>query len=84
MELVIQTKDFTVRVDTESKLREGDIMCGYVKDTLNPQDNFASLYVPAYWYLTRITSKNLGNFFTIVDKHYKVLEILKSKNEKEI
>ncbi len=83
MELVIQQGEinenvaFTVKVDTEARLKEGDIMCGYVLEQPNFQDKTAPPKKPAYWYLAEVKSKDLGNFFTVVDKHYKVIEIIK-------
>ncbi len=75
MELIIQTNEFTVRVDTEARIKEGDIMCGYVQAFTDPEDRTKDA-IPAYWYLKRVKTKTLGNFFTVVDKHYKVTEII--------
>lgn len=76
MELVIQTEDFTVKVDTDRKdFKVGDILCCYVKEFPNFQDKNAPPRIPAYWYLNKIKSQNIANFYRLVDKHYKVIEI---------
>lgn len=76
MELIIQTEDFKVRVDTERKdFKVGDIIACYVQEFPNFEDKEAPPAIPAYWYLKEVESEKEGKFLSLVDKHYKVLEI---------
>ncbi len=78
MELIIQQgEEFTVKVDTEDRnFREGDIICGYVVEFPNFEDRDAPPFIPAHWFLYKVKSDKLGKFFNLVNKHYKVIEIL--------
>lgn len=76
MELVIQNENFTVKVDTEKKdFKTGDIVCCYVQEFPNFEDKEAPPTIPAYWYLKEVESEEAGKFLSLVDKHYKVVEI---------
>lgn len=75
MELIIQTEDFHVKVDTEAKFKKGDILCGYVKEYPNFQDKDAPPRIPAYWFLSEVESDRIGRFYNVVDKFYKVVKI---------
>lgn len=87
MELVIQqpaikqTPAFTVKVDTEAKIQKGDIICGHVKEFPNFQDKDAPPHIPAYWYLKEVKLDNLARLYSVVDKHYKVIEIIKHEGQ---
>lgn len=76
MELVIQTEDFKVKVDTEIKdFKIGDIIACYVQEFPNFEDKEAPPHIPAYWYLREISSTIEAKLCSLVDKHYKVVEI---------
>lgn len=74
MELVIQNEQFTVRVDTEAKdFKEGDIICAYNEGF--PEIGGSGVEILPSWSLIKVRSKQAANFYALVDKHYKVLEI---------
>ena len=75
MELIIQTEDFHVKVDTEAKFKKGDILCGYVQEFPNFQDKNAPPHIPAHWHLSKVESDRIGRFYNLVNKHYKVIKI---------
>ena len=80
MELIIkqealgENSGFTVRVDTEAKFKKGDIVCGYVQGFPDPEDRTKDA-IPPYWYLKEVKLDKIANLYSIVDKHYKVIEI---------
>lgn len=82
MELVIQqpktahTVAFTVKVDTNIKdFKKGDILCCYVGEFPNFEDKEAAPLIPEYWFLKEVGNESMAKFLSLIDKHYKVVEI---------
>ena len=75
MELVIETEDFEILVDTEDKDFTVDtLICGYC---IGCYSNFKKDYlVPPHWQLLKPKTKKRAKFYKLVDKYFKVKEII--------